>query len=243
MEFQLPIMIPSKGRAGKTKTDKLLRSAGLSYSFVIEPQERNDYAATGSPFIELPLNDQGITYSRQFILDHVRKYNYPYFWMIDDDIEYFGQVIDGKTVKSDASVLKKAFNQLSFYGDASLYSLELCQFAWTANEAQKNKIAMQCVLFDMKNCKNLNYDLRLKIREDYDLSFQAIFNGKGTLKSGKYFYNIADMKSQEGGMSQWYNPVTELHESHKLCQKWPGIVEVINKDNRIDVKVNWKKLK
>ena len=51
------------------------------------------------------------------------------------------------------------------------------------------------------------------------------------------------MKSQEGGMSQWYNEETEMNETWKLCKKWPKLVEPIQKDGRVDVKINWKKIK
>lgn len=236
-------MIPSKGRAGKTKTDKLMREAGLSYCFVVEPQEQEDYSATGSFIMTLPENNMGITFARDWILQQMRKMKYERFWMLDDDIECFGESFNGRTFKTDAGVLLRAYSQLQAYGPASLYSLDLRQFAWSSKDVQRDKIAMQCVMFDMQNCENLNYDLRLKIREDYDLSFQAIFKGKGTLKSGKYYYGIADMKSQKGGMEQWYNEETEMHETQKLCRKWPGLVEPLKKDNRIDVKVNWNKIK
>ena len=243
MDWKTPILIPSKGRAGKTKTDKLMRAAGLSYCFVVEPQEREAYAATGSFIMVLPENNQGITYSRDWMLRQMRKEKREHFWMLDDDIECFGEAVDGKTIQTDAGVLLKAFTQLQAYGPASIYSLELRQFAWSSKEVQRDKIAMQCVMFDMQHCEDLNYDLRLKIREDYDLTFSAIFKGKGTLKSGKYSYGIADMKSQSGGMSQWYNSETEMHETWKLCRKWPGLVEPLNKDGRIDVKINWNKIK
>lgn len=236
-------MIPSKGRAGKTKTNKLLREVGLAYTFVVEPQDREEYAATGACLMVLPENNMGITYSRDWILQQMRKYGYKQFWMLDDDIECFGEVVDGKTVTRDARILLKAFKQLQTYGPASIYTLELRQFAWSSADVQRDKIAMQCVMFDMQHCENINYDLRLKIREDYDISFQAIFKGKGTLKSGKYYYGIADMKSQEGGMSQWYNAETEMHETWKLCRKWPGLVTPLQKEDRIDVKVNWGKIK
>ncbi len=243
MDWMTPIMIPSKGRAGKTKTDKLLREAGLDYCFFVEPQDYLAYRATGSSCVVLGYDDQGITYARQSILNHVRRQGYTRFWMMDDDIQSFGEVIDRKTVKKDASVLLKAYNQLQMYGPASLYSLELCQFAWSSKSVQRNKIAMQCVLFDMQYCQDLYYDLRLKIREDYDLTFQAIVKGKGTLKSGKYYYGISDMKSQDGGMSKWYNEETEMHETWKLCRKWPGLVEPLQKEGRVDVKINWRKIR
>jgi len=243
MNWTVPIFIPSKGRAGKTKTDKLLREAGLNHTFFVESQDYNSYRAAGNFAYVLDEDNQGITYARQQILDFARRNGYHQFWMLDDDIECFGEANDGKTTPTSAEVLLKAYNQLQFYGPASLYSLELRQFAWTAPSVQKDKIAMQCVLFDLQHCENINYDLRLKIREDYDLSFQAILKGKGVLKSGKYYYGIADMKSQPGGMSQWYNQETEMHETWKLCRKWPGLVEPLKKDGRIDVKINWKKIK
>lgn len=243
MDCQTPIMIPSKGRAGKTKTDKLLRDAGLAFCFVVEPQDLKDYQNCGFAVMVLPSNDMGITYARQWILDEMRRLKYERFWMLDDDIECFGEVIDGKTVKSNAMVLRDAYSQLQVYGPASLYSLELRQFAWSAKSVQRDKISMQCVLFDLQYCKEINYDLRLKIREDYDISFQAIFKGSGTLKSGRYYYGIADMKSQKGGMEKYYNELTETHETQKLCRKWPGLVEPLKKKDRIDVKVNWSKIK
>ena len=236
-------MIPSKGRAGKTKTDKLICKAGLHYCFVVEPQDQADYSDAGHQIMVLPENDQGITFARDWILKMMRRMKYKQFWMLDDDIECFGEVVDGKTVQTDAGVLLKAYNQLSKYGPASLYCLELRQFAWSAKEVDRDKIAMQCIMFDLENCQALDYDLRLKIREDYDLSFQAIFKGKGTLRSGKYYYGIADMKSQAGGMTQWYNQETEMHETWKLCRKWPKLVEPLQKDGRVDVKVNWSKIK
>ena len=51
------------------------------------------------------------------------------------------------------------------------------------------------------------------------------------------------MKSQEGGMSKWYNEESEKIETYKLCQKWPVLVEPFKKDNRLDVKINWNKIK
>ena len=48
----------------------------------------------------------------------------------------------GKTNQRDPKVLFKAYSQLQTYGPASLYSLELRQFAWAASEVQRDKIAM-----------------------------------------------------------------------------------------------------
>lgn len=244
MDYNTPIIIPSKGRAGKTKTDKLLENLGLTYFFVVEPQEQKDYGSTGSNIMVLPENDQGLTYARDWTLRTMRKLKYERFWLLDDDILEFGIADQGKCKRSEKNILLMAYNQLKMFKEASIYSLELRQFSWCAPELQRNKMAMQCILFDLKNCENIDYDPRLKIRSDYDITLQAIFKGKGTLKSGKYYYNSEVMKSKKsGGQKYLYRDEIEMREVYKLCHKWPGMFTPVNKRERIDVKINWSKIK
>lgn len=236
-------MIPSKGRAGKTKTTKILDASLIDYTLVVEPQDEAEYKKQyDCDIIVLPKNNQGITYARKYILDMAKNADLEWFWMMDDDINGFGEVVAGKTKKRNAEVLFKAESLFSKH-KSSLYSLELTQFAWSSAELKKNRVAMQCILFNVPLCKNIDYDLNIQIREDYDLTFQAIFKGYGTLRSAKYFYSIAAMKSQKGGMESFYNEEKEKQEVIKLCRKYPKLVEPVYKKNRHDVKINWRKFK
>lgn len=221
----------------------MLEKVGIEYALVVEPQDEESYkkSYTSKVFV-LPENDRGITYARHRILKMCRDLRFEWFWMLDDDIQEFGEVILGKTKRKDASILPKATKILQKH-NASLYSLELRQFAWTSDELKRNRISMQCVLFNVPNCKGIDYDLDIKIREDYDISLQAIFKAYGTIKTAKYYYGIADMKSQEGGMEQWYNDEFEKQEVIKICKKYPKLIEPVYKKNRHDVKINWRKFK
>ena len=243
MDYQIPIMIPSKARIGKTKTNKLLDEAGIPYCFVVEKQDVKDYEKLGKPLMVLEESNQGISYARDFILRQMRKMKYDYFWMLDDDISEFGMVVNERNRKKDAKILIDLSKELLYLGPASLYCLAMSHLGWCSAPLEKNKVAMHCVFYDMKKCENINYDLRLKIREDVDLSFQAIFKGHGVIKYNKYYYNVAKMGSMPGGMTQWYNQETEMHETWKICRKWPGLIEPLQKNNRIDVKINWSKIK
>jgi hypothetical protein len=221
----------------------MLDAVGIEYSLVVEPQDYNSYKANyPCGIFTLPENDRGITFARQHILDLARVMKLEWFWMLDDDINEFGEVVKCRTIRRDASMLCKAERLLTAY-ESSLYTLELRQFAWTSDELKKNRTAMQCVLFNVPRCRNINYDLDIKIREDYDLTFQSIFKANGTLKTAKYYYGIADMKSQEGGMEKWYNDEFEKKQVELLCKKYPGLVEYVYKKNRHDVKINWRKYK
>ncbi len=243
MVLNVPVMIPSKGRAGKTKVDKLLVEAGIPFCFVVEKPDYKEYEKLGYPLMVLDDSDQGISYARDFILRQMRKMKYDHFWMLDDDISEFGMVVNGRAQKKTAKVLTDLVKEFEYLGNASLYCMAMRHLAWCSNPMEKDKVAMHAVYFDVKRCENINYDLRLKIREDVDLSFQAIFKADGVIKYNKYYYNVPEMGSVEGGMSQWYNQETEMHEVWKLCRKWPGIVDPLKKDGRIDIKINWRKFK
>lgn len=237
----IPIMIPSKNRGGKTKTDILFSKFDYDYTFVIEPQDVPFYS--GKTFV-LPENDRGISYSRDKILRHMREKGVEYFWMIDDDILHFGKKIRDKTVNTDASVLESATKMFLKY-DHCLYSLEYSQFAWCGEELSRNKVNFICVLFNMKNCQNLNYDTNILIREDFDISLQAILHGKGTLKTAKYFFCASPGHGvTSGGMQNYYkSPEVCKREVEKIVAKYPKICVPYQKDGRWEVKVKWSEIK
>ena len=241
----MQIAIPSKGRAGLMKTAKLLEECGICYHVFVEPQDFDSYEKNRTHYqiiINIEENDRGIVFARNTILEYARQAKWENFWMMDDDLQEFGQVVKGKTVKKNADVIYLAQDQLLRY-DISLGSLQLRQFAWGSKELVRNRMAMQCYLFNMKNCQNLNFDPRVKIRDDFDLSLQAIFKAKGTLRTSKYYYGSDDMKSgMPGGMTSIYNEKNEKDDVSFLQKKWPGIFEQIEKRNRIDVKINWSKI-
>lgn len=243
MDSQIPIMIPSKGRAGKTKTDKLLLEANLPFCFIVEKQDVKEYEKLGYPLMVLDERDQGVSYARDFILREMRKMNYDYFWMLDDDISQMGEFINKKNINSGAKILTNLSKELLNLGSASLYTIARRHLAWCSKPVERDKMAIAFVFFDMKKCNNINYDLRLKIREDVDLSFQAIFKAEGIVKYNRYYFETPPMGSMPGGMSQWYDQETEMHEIWKLCRKWPGLIEPIKKETRIDIKINWSKIK
>ena len=79
----MTIAIPSKGRAGETKTDKILKSGVL---FVPE-SEANQYRRTSRNVVGIPDEVKGITKTRNWIL---RNCGASRVVFVDDDVKAQG---------------------------------------------------------------------------------------------------------------------------------------------------------
>jgi hypothetical protein len=77
------IAIPSKGRAGETKTDKLLRSGVL----FVPNSEVNQYRRTSANVVGVPDEVKGITKTRNWILKNCGQERVVF---IDDDVKAQG---------------------------------------------------------------------------------------------------------------------------------------------------------
>ena len=77
------IAIPSKGRAGETKTDKILKSGVL---FVPE-SEANQYRRTSKNVVAVPDDVKGITKRRNWILKNCGSQRVVF---VDDDVKAQG---------------------------------------------------------------------------------------------------------------------------------------------------------
>lgn len=101
--------IPTKGRP-KTKTYKLFEDVGIKVFHFIEPQDIESYNVPNK--ISILENDKGVGYARNFILNYCRNNSIELCIMCDDDIDSFGEVVNGKTIKKGNGCLK--FNHIFF---------------------------------------------------------------------------------------------------------------------------------
>ena len=82
------VCIPSKGRP-ETSTYKVFEDAGYEVYHFIEPQEMEAYKAAPNR-VCIELNDKGITYVRNFMLDWCKDKGVEWAWFCDDDVIGFG---------------------------------------------------------------------------------------------------------------------------------------------------------
>ena len=84
------VWIPSKSRPNPSFS-QALSAEGIDHVIWVEPQDHEKYAASATAhtsFRVLEMNDQGVTYVRQKMLDAARNEGVR-MWMMDDDINKF----------------------------------------------------------------------------------------------------------------------------------------------------------
>ena len=267
-----PIYIPSKGRWMKSKSTWInLISEDLSFTLVVEPKELEKYRDAVSfcmktsqsksqpQIVTLPEDDMGIGYARNHILNVLSPNSW--FWMVDDDISSFFAFSRGKEKMDNVSIrtalgIANPQDVLALEPAVCIIGLEYSHFMFDAARLKTfytlNSYANICVcinrsLFPQHSKYDIKY--RFPVREDYDLCMQVIASGGMTFRCRCAGFRAPSMGSAEGGMTPFYNT---QHNLIKQCNDlmvslWGDIIckEVIRgsgKSQRLDVKINWKKL-
>lgn len=248
MSDVFPILIATKGRAGKSATIASLLADGLTPVLFVEPQDVGAYqeAYTGVPLVLLEQNDGGLPYVRQAILEHARATGLVWYWMLDDDITAFYQVIKGRNVKVGVRVaLEGAQALFAGFSDVGQAGLEYRQFAWSARRAVAfNSYCDVAVCIHTERTRMVNNRADTDVKVDRDFTLQVLAMGYRTAKVCRYAFAAPKNGSNAGGLFEAYtSDGREARASQVMASLWPGVCRpVVKTDGRHDVKIDWKAL-
>lgn len=96
-----PVYVPSKGRADHCLTAKFLIEDDVPFHLVVEPQERDIYAARFGEerILILPFSNRGsVVPARNWIKHHAAQAGYEYHWQLDDNIRGVLRWYKGKRI-------------------------------------------------------------------------------------------------------------------------------------------------
>ncbi len=232
--------IPSKGRP-KTQTYKLFQSAGIEVLHFIEPSEIELYDVPGTK-VDIGENDQGIAYVRNFMLSYAKRNGHIHVIVCDDDVTSFGKYIDGKKIKTDASIWLEIFEQVRDL-PYELVGINYVQYAWGKQKdlSINTKFAEVCVLMNTQKI-DWHYREEFNTKEDRDFCMQAISFGHGVLKFNRYFFSCPSVGTNRGGLQNLYKEQRDTIATLKMCEKWDPFLTTKRKGNRLDLKANLKGL-
>jgi len=227
------IAIPSKGRAGRTKTLSVLPNATL----FVPALEAESYRLTGAKnVIGVPDDVRGITKTRNWILKNTDD---PHIVMIDDDVKACGwckfSETAGKTKNLKEEEWKKEFFRLfeltedlnfSVWGIAtqsarrSIYPYK--PFLWISY------LTASCmgILNDGKTL----FDESFPVKEDYELNLRCIVRDGGIV-AARHIYWENNHWHDEGGCHDYRTQKLEADCIRKLEVMYPGMIKVTKRAN------------
>jgi glycosyltransferase involved in cell wall biosynthesis len=214
----------------------------------VEPQDAADYqqAYPGASRVLLERDNQGIGYARRAVLAHARATGLAWYWMLDDDITAFYQVVKGRNVKVvPSAALAGAQALFADRPDVAQAALEYQQFAWSARRPLAlNSYCDVAVCIHAGRTRPITYRSEVDMKEDRDFTLQVLAMGYRSARVCCYAFGAPKNGSNAGGLHDVYaTDGREAQASRRMAELWPGVCRpVVKPDGRHDVAIDWKLL-
>ena len=251
-----PIYILSKGRWEKRTTSRYLEWSGIPYRIVVEPQEVENYVASGidrSKILILPdeyLNkNQGGIPARNFIWTHSKAEGHKRHWVLDDNISHYERMLNSERVIARGSF---AFRYIEDYVDMfdniKMAGHNYRMFVITTNTRLPPIIKNTRVYSSILLSNDLPPEVafwRGKYNEDVDLSCRVLKAGYGTALFNALTANKETTMWSKGGNTTSIYSVEDyaLQKVQSIVEQHPDIARQIERFGRIHHSVNYGQFK
>jgi len=237
----MKICVPSKNRAGKTQTQRILKNAIF---FVPKDEVKLYKNKIKNKIIEVPKKYNGITKTRNFIL---KTYPNENILFIDDDTRQAGYFDEGNRIsffKDDFNdILEKEFNRLF------QVTKELGFKIWGA-ETGGSKFAnhsltpfsfrgvINCSFLGLINDGEFYFDENFEVKEDYEILLRHFKKKGGHLKVRHFFWSVKHWNNQ-GGCVDYRTDEMEKNCIEKLKKRYPFMIKKSNFQNEHQISIKW----
>ena len=227
----LLVAIPSKGRAGKVKSQAILPSACL----FVPRLEADAYRKTGSAnVVEVPDLVRGITATRNWILTHS---DHRRVVMIDDDVK-----TSGWTHLYDRHAVHEPLPEATWLAEfVKLFEVteQLGYRIWGVRTDSATRACYPYFPFRFRSyvtasCMGIINDGRVKfdeaypVKEDYELCARCISEDGGVV-SAQYLYWQNSHWHDLGGCHDYRTEAMERAAIRRLCKTYPGLVRAVER--------------
>jgi glycosyltransferase involved in cell wall biosynthesis len=226
--------IPSKGRAGKVKSTKVLPDATL---FVPE-SERSDYSRFHPVVIGVPDEVRGITCTRNWILNNTRD---PWVVFLDDDLKDQGFV----ELRSRSSTRRKLTGAQWLEEFAKLFEMteELGYRVWgVATQAAtrsvypwspflfQSYVTASCMgLLNPPGGGGIRFDESFPVKEDYEICLRAIQEDGGVVAARYLFWENSHW-TDPGGCKSYRTQQMEEKAIRDLIRLYPNQIRRVTRN-------------
>lgn len=241
-----PVYVISKGRAKARPTSRALEKIGVPYRIVVEPQERDEYAAVIDParILVLPFSNlgKGSIPARNWVWEHALAEGAARHWILDDNIRAFYRFNRNLKVKvSEGTVFRAAEEFVDRYENVGLAGFHYHMFAARKNKPRApftlNTRIYSCIL--VRN--DLPFRWRGRYNEDTDLSLRVLKSGLATILFLAFLAEKMTTMSMKGGNTdELYRDDGRLRMAQALQQRHPDVAKVVWKWGRWQHHVDYR---
>lgn len=242
-----PVYVISKGRADCCHTAKFLAEEGVPFHLVVEPQEREAYAARygAERLLVLPFGNlgQGSIPARNFCWEHALAARAERHWMLDDNILGVWRRWKARRIRCEAGVALRVLETfVDRYENIAVAGMNYYMFA-------ANKVALPPFLLNVHvySCLLIRNDLpqrwRGRYNEDTDLCLQVLSAGWCTVLFNAFLcWKVKTGLMKGGNATELYQGDGRLKMARSLERAWPGVVETKRRFQRPQhvVKRTWR---
>ena len=237
----MTIAIPSKGRAGETKTDKILKSGVL---FVPE-SEANQYQRTSRNVVGIPDEVKGITKTRNWIL---RNCGAGRVVFVDDDVKAQGwKKLYEYNAKDKPLTEAQWLHEFEKLFDLT-EQLEYKIWGVSTDGALRSVYPYKPFLFrsyvtascmGIINDGTYYFDEDFPVKEDYEICLRHIRDRGGVLCC-RYIYWANSHWVDDGGCKTYRTQRMEAECIKKLVQKYPGYIrQIVRGGSEYSIELNF----
>jgi glycosyltransferase involved in cell wall biosynthesis len=220
------VAVPSKGRAGKTTTNKVLPDA----VFYVPESEIHQYSNIKN-VVGVPKEVKGITATRNWILKNCGD---KWVVFLDDDVKSCGYT------KMHEYVSKKIeIRDQEFWNDEFIKYFELCEqlnykiWGVKTEGAPRSVYPYKPILlkaYVTASCMGIvndgeyYFDEEYKVKEDYEICLRHIVD-KGGILAIRYLHWENEHWGTEGGCKDYRTIEMERNAIKKLAKQYPNMVK------------------
>jgi hypothetical protein len=238
-----PIYVPSKNRADNALTPKFLMADKAKFWIVVEPQDRDAYAAKwgAEHLLVLPENNRGLVSTRNWIKQHSISIGAKRHWQIDDNIRCIYRVYRGMRIKVDCNVALAVVEDFTDrYENVGLSGLTYAMFVSpSSGPFTLNAHVYSTVLID----NSLPYKWRIA-NDDVDMCLQVLSGGLCTINVNAFCAKKQTTMIMKGGNTKelYEKRDGRLRFARDLERIWPYVTYTKRRFSKpqVHVKNNWK---
>jgi macrodomain Ter protein organizer (MatP/YcbG family) len=247
MKSKVMYLINSKNRSEKcfNRTYSLIKH--LEPLIVIEPQDEIDYLKffKKDELVILPHNDKGLTWSRNWCLNHFEA---DVLWLIDDNIKGIfkrnGLSAAGYHKMIPAKMDPSKVNDLLLHQGYAQGSISFKPSNWYYKpDLKTNTRIWGITAFNTKSLKEkkINYDLDMVIFQGVDITAQILSKGLSNVIDYEYAFDKT-MCEDNKGVGSYRTEKMSKDVCGLLKAKW-GIKSKLTKKGIYEPKFKWKDIK